>query len=240
MFWFSQLGPAFELVDMGLVLLATSWAVSNCWRNFRDKEHPSSVGSLLVCLALIWTLAIVWNYFQDWRPLAVVVPLAIVGLVRAQDLPAVKRYEKLGSLFVAFAIFSYAGSCALQTFSPFGMWSSVTQTAVQPGGEFTAVLINHDGIAYGYDNLAMRPRYMTPSNIFDWPYRDVVEFVMEQDVTDLRWVSRTHLQVLTNPGAKVVWKKSKFHDITISIEPDPSIKPEAKQDSKRPTISGKK
>jgi 2-keto-4-pentenoate hydratase/2-oxohepta-3-ene-1,7-dioic acid hydratase in catechol pathway len=46
----------------------------------------------------------------------------------------------LGLLFVALAIFSYTGSCALQKILPFGMWSSDTRTAIQPEGEFTAVI----------------------------------------------------------------------------------------------------
>jgi len=225
MFLFGRLYEGLASVDMAIVVLALSWSIAGAWRNARKRQLTEAGVSLGFSLCLLCISAFLWMIYQDWRPAVLAVPFAVAGFLRLQKRLDADIGNFAGTWVVGAVLLNYGIIAFLVLLSPFAMHNSDTLASVEPGGAYSAVVINRDGVTYGYDLLSLRPRAFGISTLLDRPDRYVAEFEVEQEVTALRWESKNHLKVLLRPGSEVVWRKSNWHGIAIEMATDPTAPP---------------
>jgi len=208
------------VVDVVVITITLGWFLSISWRAIRMKEWerlPIGAAGFGAMAGTTWTW---WLNMQDLRPLYFVGLLAafVMAKIKPPGILAKKGY--VPSVLAGGVIFTYGSFTLLSQLPPFGMFWRNQESASWPGARYSASVVNVDGIAYGYDILVLRPARLELSTLLDRPHRDVAEFVMEGDVTELKWTSPTLLTVTIRPKTEFVTQRRSWNGVTINYVVD--------------------
>jgi len=205
------------------------WNFAGIWYGTRTRDLSEVALRVIGVAASILATCYMWIAMADWRPVLICLPISaayfVVRLGRKRQGPEYKRPYAVLTDVVGFNAASFC--LALVLSSAFPMLTTDAITAVQPGGQYTAVLVNRDGMFSGYDQLALRPKEFSIWTLLDRPERIVAEFDEEDKVTGLQWDSDHQLTVKIVHGSERVWDRPEWHAIKIRYVDDPLYAPDA-------------
>jgi hypothetical protein len=224
-----------------IVLLVLGWNLALIIDAARARKGGWPIWPTIVSLGAAWLACGFWNVFQDYRPVGLLLPILMVGIAAKPKSLEVEWCRKVMRILAGLVKVGICYRLALPILMPFAlMRDSDALTAAQPNGYFDAVIINHDGITFGYDYLSLRPNHFDFRTVFDWPDRWVAEFVLEQQVTGMHWDSPTQLTVMVKPGTEFEWKKGSWQGVHIRFVEDislliqgPPVPPNLKTDGRK-------
>jgi len=225
MFAFARFRDGLSCIDVMIVMLAFAWVLASIWRAVRQRDYWGLVAPTVATILLSGIVIDFWDSYQDWRILILLGPLGAIGLAKLNKGWGSEKARIANTILIACVTVNYGCIPVLRRLPPFGMWDTDEIVAKAPGGAYSAVLVNTDGLTFGYDYLDLRPSKFELATLLDRPRRQVIEFECEGDVIALHWDSASHLSVLVRPGTKTVWRRASWHGVRIDVVPDTKAEP---------------
>ena len=225
---FSRPWEGLGWLDAGIVVIVFGWNFVGSCHAVRVRDYGKAIFHGLAAVAAGGIACYMWAEMADWRPVVVLLPISVATFFvrHRREPPKPEHRHPCFTLSVIIGCNAATLGVLLLVGSVFPMMKTEFFTSLEPNGQYEAVIINLDGMTYGYDILVLRPKSFSIWTALDRPDRVIAEFVQEDKVTGLQWDSDSQLTVKVVHGLERVWGKSEWHGIKIRYLDDPQNGPD--------------